>query len=97
MSSHKIDEPAVSSVSIIIKVRKPDQTFIQFKINVATDLEKLMRSYCERCNIGRFAAVFIYRARRVIPSDTAASLRMQDGDCILVFHRKLIRLKRRMN
>ncbi|XP_022178726.1 small ubiquitin-related modifier 2-A-like [Myzus persicae] len=76
----------VVSLKIILKVRTPDGMFMYFKIARATPLGKLMQKYCERYILELTNVIFRFNGRRVATTDTAASLNMEDGDIIQVYH-----------
>ena len=72
----------LKSQLIDLKVANLDGAVTHVRIQGKTKLKKLMDIYCERCNIPRSKARFLYRGSRILDEDTLDSLNIKDGDII---------------
>lgn len=71
-----------SQQSINIRVRDADKLIVQFKCKPTTPFEKLMKAYCSKQGQAVSAVKFLFDGGRVLPTDTPASLEMEDMDMV---------------
>ena len=55
-----------------------------FKLKMTTPLQKLMDAYCNRFGLEEWEIIFMIDGDPIRPTDTCASLDLDEGDCIAV-------------
>lgn len=87
-SNEPTDPPAeapadpASSEPITLKVKAQDGSEIFFKIRPATQLKKLMDSYCQRQGVDPKTVRFLFEGTRINETSTPRELGMQNDDSI---------------
>lgn len=61
---------------------------LMFKIKKSTNLEKLMKAFCDRHGKAPDTVRFLFDGKRVQDYDTPDGLEMEDGDTIEVFYQQ---------
>jgi len=88
MSDHTSGQKDESSDHLNIKVTDNNNE-VFFKIKRTTQLEKLMKAFCERQGKKPESCRFLFDGTRVTPEDTPDTLEMQDGDTLEVHQEQI--------
>ncbi|GMN51658.1 hypothetical protein TIFTF001_020821 [Ficus carica] len=81
--------PNVKPIHINVKVKNQDNVEVFFKIKRTSEMETLMRIYCEKMSLQLKTVAFFIDGRNIKPHNTPEQLEMEDGDEIDVFLHQL--------
>ena len=72
---------------ITIQAMSQDGNSLQFKVRMATPLQKVIDAYCARLSVAENSVRFLYDGNRVKGENTPEIMEMEDGDILdVVLH-----------
>ncbi len=66
-----------------------DNTEVQFKVKLTTNMGKLKKSYSDRHGVPVNSLRFLFDGRRINDEETPKQLEMEDGDVIEVYQEQV--------
>ncbi|KAI4354384.1 hypothetical protein L6164_003250 [Bauhinia variegata] len=77
--------PMIGVNLIILRVQRPNEEDIFYRLGRELPLEHLMNDYCKRKSLARETVRFLFDGKRVRKTHTAELLKMDDDDIIDAF------------